>query len=441
MKLRSSAIVLFLLSAPIAAAATLAGAPPATPTPPPSAAGAAAARAVPASPSTLESLRRQFSDLSRWLSTRGVGPDERREIEAFRARAAGFDQAEGDNPAVRAMLTQAAIWLGDVDAVDASFAKLLALRPGDDAVLATWARFWMGRNRFERVLEIVEANLVDPARSPQSVALAAEALIAMHRFADATAALDGIPADAVTDPNAAAELARLRSAVEQTAAAWVTEEALRAAEATADDLPRVELVIERPGAESAEGTTTIVLELFENSAPNTVANFIDLVGKEFYDGTAFHRVLPAFMAQGGDPNSRPGATGPVGQGGPGYRIAGEATLEQARKHFAGSLGMAHNGDPDNAGSGFYMCFVPAPHLDGIHTVFGRVLEGQDALLEVQQNDVLKSARVLRKRDHEYVPVTLPPLPPPAPAPSGLPPGFSLPPGFEGSVRQVPPPTR
>lgn len=455
MKPSRPAIVLLLLAAPVSwldASAPPVLTPGLTPaltpsaTPPPASLQPSAARAPATDPTGFDAIRRQFGDLARWLGTRGVGSGERREIEAFQSRVQAFAAANPDQPAAQAILAQTAIWLGDTEAVDATFAHLLSMRPGNDAVLASWGRFWMGRNRFERVVEVIDAHLGDAARSPQSVALKAEGLIALHRFDEATAALDTIAVDTVGDPSAAAELARLRSAVEETAAAWIVEQELRAAEATRDDLPRIELVIERGSAgESPEASAgaaaerspdggTIVLELFEDSAPNTVANFIDLVGRGFYDGTAFHRVLPAFMAQGGDPNSRPGAVGQVGQGGPGHRIAGEATLEQARKHFSGSVAMAHNGDPDNAGSQFYMCFVPAPHLNGIHTVFGRVLEGEDLLLAMQQNDALKSARVLRKRDHEYVPVTLPPLPPPAPVPTGLPPGFSMPPGLQGGVQ-------
>ncbi|HMN95584.1 MAG TPA: peptidylprolyl isomerase [Phycisphaerales bacterium] len=379
---------------------------------------AAASQALqPTDTAEIDLLRRQYGDLSRWVSTRGVGPDERRELDAFRRRLTAFLAAAPEDAVAQAMLVQTSIWLGDGDAVEREFSRLVTLRPGDDAVLATWARYWMGQNRFDRVVAVVEANRGE-SPAPRAVAQQAEAMIALHRFADAIAALDGIDPGA-TAPDVAAEVARLRAAAEASAAAWVIEQELRSAEAQRDDLPRVEFVVARGDADRGR----IVVELFEDSAPNAVANFVDLVSKGFYDGTAFHRVIPAFMAQGGDPNSRPGASGVAGQGGPGHRIAGEATLEGARKHFAGSLGMAHDGNPDNAGSQFYLCFVPSPHLDGIHTVFGRVIDGEDVLFETRQNDTIAAATVLRKRDREYVPQTLPPIAPPPPSPS-LPPGLT-----------------
>ena len=176
------------------------------------------------------------------------------------------------------------------------------------------------------------------------------------------------------------------------------EMAKRTAEEKADDLPRVKI-------ETSKGT--IVVELFENEAPNAVANFISLVEKHFYDGTVFHRVIPQFMAQGGDPKG-------TGSGGPGYSIACECELPGARKHFLGSLSMAHAGK-DTGGSQFFLTFRPTEHLDGKHTVFGRVIEGLDVLPKIQRTegpmaglpDKIVKAEVIRKRDHAYEPETLP----------------------------------
>jgi len=111
---------------------------------------------------------------------------------------------------------------------------------------------------------------------------------------------------------------------------------------------------------------TIELELFEADAPNTVANFTKLASEGFYDGLAFHRVIPGFMAQGGCPNSREGARGTAGTGGPGYQIDCEIN---SQKHQAGTLAMAHAGK-NTGGSQFYICHGAQPHLDGVHTVFG-----------------------------------------------------------------------
>ena len=110
----------------------------------------------------------------------------------------------------------------------------------------------------------------------------------------------------------------------------------------------------------------ITLELFDADAPTTVANFVKLAKDGFYDGLAFHRVIDGFMAQGGCPNSREGAKGMAGTGGPGYTIDCEIN---SQKHQAGTLSMAHAGR-NTGGSQFFICHEAQPHLDGVHTVFG-----------------------------------------------------------------------
>ena len=110
----------------------------------------------------------------------------------------------------------------------------------------------------------------------------------------------------------------------------------------------------------------ITLELFDADAPNTVASFVKLAKDGFYDGLAFHRVIDGFMAQGGCPNSREGAKGMAGTGGPGYTIDCEIN---SQKHQAGTLSMAHAGR-NTGGSQFFICHEAQPHLDGVHTVFG-----------------------------------------------------------------------
>ena len=136
---------------------------------------------------------------------------------------------------------------------------------------------------------------------------------------------------------------------------------------------------------------TIVAELYDDAAPNTVANFEKLANSEFYDGTRFHRVIANFMAQGGDPLSREAGNPRVGTGGPGYKIKCE-THKNTHKHVAGTLSMAHAGK-DTGGSQFFICHGPQPHLDGVHTVFGQVTEGLDLVRQIQRNDVINSIRV------------------------------------------------
>jgi cyclophilin family peptidyl-prolyl cis-trans isomerase len=154
----------------------------------------------------------------------------------------------------------------------------------------------------------------------------------------------------------------------------------------------------------------VVLELFEDEAPNTVANFVSLVEKHFYDGLKFHRVIDGFMAQGGCPKG-------TGAGGPGYTIKCEVSRPGAFKHARGTISMAHRG-PNTGGSQFFLAFKPSPHLDGLHTVFGQVVQGMEVVDKFQrmdpedvnpyvQADKIIEAKVLRKRNHPYVPVTQP----------------------------------
>ena len=136
--------------------------------------------------------------------------------------------------------------------------------------------------------------------------------------------------------------------------------------------------------ETNEGEITF--ELFSNDAPNTVNNFIKLVNDGFYNGLAFHRVIPGFMAQGGCPNTREGSNGMPGTGGPGYSIKCEIN---PRKHLKGSLSMAHAGK-DTGGSQFFIVYEPQPHLDGVHTVFGKT-ENMDVVLKLTNGSRISKA--------------------------------------------------
>jgi peptidyl-prolyl cis-trans isomerase B (cyclophilin B) len=135
---------------------------------------------------------------------------------------------------------------------------------------------------------------------------------------------------------------------------------------------------------------TVEAELFADEVPGTVANFEKLANAGFYDGTKFHRVIPNFMVQGGDPYSKSGK-GPAGTGGPGYKIKCETHLN-THKHAAGTLSMAHAGK-DTGGSQFFICHSPQKHLDGVHTVFGQVTKGMDVVNAIVQNDEVTSIRV------------------------------------------------
>lgn len=128
----------------------------------------------------------------------------------------------------------------------------------------------------------------------------------------------------------------------------------------------------------------MVIEFFDDDAPNTVKSFISLAQSGFYDGLTFHRCIPNFVAQGGDPTG-------TGGGGPGYAIACE-TKGNPHKHQRGSLSMAHAGK-DTGGSQFFLVRAPQPHLDGKHTVFGQIIEGVDIVEKLSQGDKMTKLEI------------------------------------------------
>ncbi|MCF7821074.1 MAG: peptidylprolyl isomerase [Mariprofundaceae bacterium] len=146
----------------------------------------------------------------------------------------------------------------------------------------------------------------------------------------------------------------------------------QAPSATDKDLPEGNHVL----IETDSGS--IKIELLPDVAPNTVANFKVLASNGYYDGIIFHRVIPGFMAQAGDPTG-------TGTSGPGYRINAEFN---ATKHVRGTVAMARTSDPDSAGSQFYICFAPQPHLDRQYTVFGQVVEGMEVVDQVKNGTVM-----------------------------------------------------
>jgi cyclophilin family peptidyl-prolyl cis-trans isomerase len=353
---------------------------------------------------SFDALRAEFDQLARYLmSRRGVGNAERQELLALRGQLDAFAAANPDDARPTVLDLQISLWLGEDDRVDAAFATILDRSPDNAAIRRRWAQARGQANRWDAALEV----LSDPslAGMPEAMIDQARMLMNLNRFAEALAVLEQIPADGEGAATVASQATAMKLQLETLAEAWAVEEAILAAEAEKNDLPQVRF-------ETGKGV--IVLELFEDQAPYTVANFIELVGNGYYDGTRFHRVLPGFMAQGGDPNTLAGATGAAGQGGPGYTIPDESTRSDKRKHFAGRLAMAKPSDPErpgkakpnSAGSQFYITVVPTSHLDEEYTVFGRVIEGEDVARSLRMDDALRSATIVRKRDSEYKPIKL-----------------------------------
>ena len=131
----------------------------------------------------------------------------------------------------------------------------------------------------------------------------------------------------------------------------------------------------------------IVLELYPEHAPVTVNNFVFLTREGFYDGVTFHRVISNFVIQGGDPTG-------TGRGGPGYQFQDE-TIGNPLKHETGVISMANAG-PNTNGSQFFITHSPQPHLDGKHTVFGKVVSGMDVVNSIRQGDVMKQVTASEK---------------------------------------------
>ena len=253
----------------------------------------------------------------------------------------------------------------------------------------------MERSNFEQAAPLAQLLIDNEYDNKAIYGLAGTAYFVLHDYDNAQEYLE--QADQLGQLSELGHDYLLR--IDEARELWAEELAHREADAEADDLPRVRI-------ETTEGD--IVVELFEDEAPDTVGNFVHLVEQGTYDDTTFHRVIDGFMAQGGDPNGD-------GTGGPGYRIYDEHMEENARNHFRGSLSMANTGQPNSGGSQFFLCFTPTFELNGRHTVFGRVIEGMDVLARIQRFDPqteqgkpveltrITGAEVLRKRDHEYVP--------------------------------------
>jgi cyclophilin family peptidyl-prolyl cis-trans isomerase len=267
------------------------------------------------------------------------------------------------------------------------------LNPELPNLLAAIAAGDVRHDEYEHAYQLARSLVKNAFKDDNFYNVAGAAAFAMADFEMAEAQLGLAQQKGVIDPTAEAYLREIPAYK----GFWAKEQKIRQAEAKADDLPRVLL-------KTTKGD--IELELFENEAPNTVANFISLVEKGFYNGLAFHRVLPQFMAQAGCPRED-------GTGGPGYSIPCECYRPDARMHFRGSLSMAHAGR-DTGGSQFFLTFVPTGHLNGRHTCFGRVIAGMDVLAKLQRRnpaeepnppppDRIVEAKVERKQPHPYVP--------------------------------------
>jgi cyclophilin family peptidyl-prolyl cis-trans isomerase len=255
----------------------------------------------------------------------------------------------------------------------------------------------VGAECYEDGLRVSQLLLDNQVETPVVYANAARAAFACSEFQLADKYLRIV----VTEQGDLSQAADRLRLIEFYRKQWKREQELRQAEQLAADLPRVILRTERGEIE---------LELFENEAPNTVANFIRLVEQGFYDDLPFYKVIPEFAALSGCPNGD-------GSGSPGYFLPHEFKRDDRRVHFRGSLSTVSQGAYAN-GSQFQLTFLPTPQLEGESTVFGRVVRGIEVLAQLQRlddnplsvkirPDRILTARVLRKRNHPYKPKTIP----------------------------------
>lgn len=256
--------------------------------------------------------------------------------------------------------------------------KVLKQQPGNLEVANEVIQMEFRQNHYKQAATVTDGLLKAGKSSPAALNLGGASHFAIHNFAKAKELLSRAKKENTLDQRSGAPyLDRCDDYIEY----WKKEKKIRAAEAKADDLPRVVF-------ETTKGR--IVLELFENEAPNTVANFIDLVESKIYDGVAFHRVIPNFMSQGG-------------QTGVPFTIDCECVRDDQRNHFQGSLSMAKTAAPNTGSSQFFLTHLPTDHLNGKHTVFGRIIKGIDVNAAITVGDKIKTAKVLRKRKHPYKP--------------------------------------
>ncbi|MEE2912203.1 MAG: peptidylprolyl isomerase, partial [Planctomycetota bacterium] len=383
-----------------------------------------------ASPTSDQLLNKFSSMQTSILNQRGLASGD---LDSIRTLRDEFTTCNATDATIRSIAAelQLNIWLKDNDQTIALFERLSSMDPENSAIGLAWADFqltqddadpetiytdlinnypnapeavlaWVqhldAKNRFTEGIKAIKNLSRDELASASVAEIYADLLYADNRFKEAVEVLEKIDQGELDiNPAVSSKISTKIETYKGIEKRWDNETALREVEVAADDLPRATII-------TTKGL--ILVELFEDHAENTVANFINLVESGYYDGTKFHRVLPKFMIQGGDPNSREGSDGTPGSGGPGYTIADEHTGEDYREHFAGSLSMAKTSAPNSGGSQFFLTHLPTPHLDGRHTVFGKVLTGLDVVRVIEVNDEIVTISVSRKRDHDYTPVTI-----------------------------------
>ena len=279
----------------------------------------------------------------------------------------------------------------------ARLAAAVEARPEYIGLRATLVQLRMANNDPAGALEVLEGIVRDfplLRHQPWAHLVKSELLRALGRYDDALRHLEESGRFIGNDQHVEAEKGMLRY-LRRIAA---LEDRMREADAARDDLPRVRLTV--------AGKGDVVIELFEDDAPNSVANFLSLVERGAYDGTKFHWVEGGRYVLGGAPNSRDEFPFNDGFGDPGYTIESEPGR---RMHLPFTVAYADKRRSRRTeGSTFVIHLAPFPQLDGVNTVLGRVVEGFDVVRRIEQGDAIGSSAVLRKRDHPYTVARRPP---------------------------------
>lgn len=362
--------------------------------------------AAPAVPPEVAAIKVDFDEMARYLSRKGgVTNDDKAALRSLAQRVA--PHAAANDPTALSMQVQIGVWLDDQALVDSSYMAILALNGNNDIALAQWLGALNRRLDYERCVNEALAHGPAMGASPRVSLAAIEALMGLNRIGEAKLRMDAIALPANERPDVTGRYTAMKARVEALFPLWQAEDAARQAESTANTLPRVELT-------TAKGA--IVIELFEEQAPNSTAAFLDFTASGLYGGTTFHKRVSGVGLLGGDPNSKPGAKSRPGTGSPGFRIADECARPDHRPALSGTVGFAKAEAPkptkpgeapttrtlkDSAGSTFFILTSPAEYLNEEFTIVGRVVDGFDTVLQLAPGDAIVSAKVLRKRDHEY----------------------------------------
>lgn len=384
------------------------------------------------------SLRTEYDQLKRYMAAkRTIGTGEKASLTELQSKLDAFRKTNPNDARPIAMDLQLAIWLGDDQRIDQDYERLASLSD-QDRVQVAWARHRLGQNRYQSIPMILQANPIDLAAEPEGGILLARAHMSRNQFPEAIEAIDAIPEEGLAKPGIRGQANRIRGEATRWSALWQDEVSRQEAEDAAGTAPIIQLI-------TSKGPVTIML--YENEAPNTVANFIELSEQDFYDGTRFHRVEPNFVAQGGDPNSRPGSGSTAGSGGRGSWIPDESSRVDKRFHFAGSVAMAKSPDPSKPGkttpnsgsSQFYIVLEPAENLNTEYTVFGRVIDGIEVVEAIRRDDDLLEVATISRPERAYVAETLP-TPGAIPAPTAGPLPETAAPEVPAAAADAPAPT-